>query len=210
MAGTDYISKRRLDRFWDKAKRYVDNVVSEAIVPEGSREIRRVLTASTTPPETAEEFDLFINPEMNTLYQWDGEDWNEVDASEEEVYITIDTSHIYTYTDGVFVDSTGTPVDNMLYISDIDEDLDDYTERGLYNVCVLGSRTVPSEYYSFTITKRMGGARGGAVTVITQVLHNNKGYLVRYLRSGSWSEWEEHIYQEEISEIETEDINALF
>ena len=193
-----YVSLRRLDRFWENAKQYITDKISEIVQPSSDKEVVQVLTYAAIEPATASEGDYYIDSSEGLLYQYANGNWNVVLASKECVYITADTAHIYVYNGSVFIDSTGEAIDNTLYVPNITTSLDGYTERGSYNLCVVTQ--FRAEWYSFAISIRKGKSMVGRPASITyiQTLRNNSGYMLRTkVNTGDWSEWNENTYMTE-------------
>jgi len=168
-------------------------------LPQDEKEVVSVLTASDDAPLDAAENDLYIDTSDNTLYQYDGEDWNEAEASQNVLYITDDTSHIYRYDGSLFIDVTGQKIDDVIYVSSIDDPaLEAYTEAGMYTVCI-SSRT-GSRYYTLAVNIAKGPARIGVPprTTYTQTLYNRDGYYARTkVNAGAWSDWSVFDYASE-------------
>lgn len=166
------------------------NDILAQLQPVDDKEIISVLTYSGTAPESASAGDLYIDSENNLLLEYQDGDWEEAEAKENVIYITDDTTHFYIYRDGEFADATGEPIDNTIYINSLAE-LDDYTEDGIYRVCVtstgsLGTRTI--NWYTFAVERSTNSRLHRVVT--TQTLSNRNGYSTRSkINIGSWSNW---------------------
>ena len=176
-------------------------------LPQDEKEVVSVLTADTEAPLEAAENDLYIDTSDNTLYQYDGEDWNETEASQNVLYITDDTSHIYHFDSTQFVDVTGQKIDDVIYVSSIDDPaLEAYTDAGMYTVCV--SSRFSSKYYTLAITYSKGPSRIGVPprTTYMQTLFNRDGYYTRSkVNSGDWSDWDEYLYSSKADVQEAKD-----
>lgn len=170
------------------------NEIRALIQPAPEKEVVNVLSAGDTMPEDPSEGDRWIDLESNLLYSYSEDDgWGESDPDEGSVYITADTSHIYLWNGSEFVDSTGQPVDNTLYVHNTTTELEQYTDRGMYNVCVGGN-----SWYTMVVSSsgRTFFGRPPRVSVTyRQLLCNNDGWYVRTkVNNGEWSEWEDHEY----------------
>lgn len=170
------------------------NEIRALIQPAPEKEVVNVLSAGDTMPEDPSEGDRWIDMENNLLYSYSEDDgWGEDNPDEGSVYITSDTSHIYLWNGSEFVDSTGQPVDNTLYVHNTTTELEQYTDRGMYNVCVGGN-----SWYTMVVSssRRTFFGRPPRVSVTyRQLLCNNDGWYVRTkVNNGEWSEWEDHEY----------------
>ena len=170
------------------------NEIRALIQPAPEKEVVNVLSAGDTMPEDPSEGDRWIDMENNLLYSYSEDDgWVEDNPDEGSVYITSDTSHIYLWNGSEFVDSTGQPVDNTLYVHNTTTELEQYTDRGMYNVCVGGNF-----WYTMVVSssRRTFFGRPPRVSVTyRQLLCNNDGWYVRTkVNNGEWSEWEDHEY----------------
>ena len=171
------------------------NDILAQLQPTDDKEIIGVLSYSSEVPESATEGDLFINSDTNELLEYsDSDEWVQTEAKENVIYITNDTTHFYVYKNNVFVDMTGQPIDNTIYINDLDE-LDDFTEDGIYRVCITTTLALAKNYSWYTfIIERSVSSRLHRVT-ITQTLSNRSGYQFRKKNStGPWLAWEEFIF----------------
>lgn len=170
------------------------NDILAQLQPTDDKEIISVLTYSSEVPESATEGDLFINADTNELLEYSDSEWISTEAKENVIYITDDTTHFYIYKDDAFVDMTGEPIDNTIYITSLDE-LDEYTDEGIYRVCLTTVSAVSRSYkwYTFTV-ERTVSVRLRRVTR-TQTLSNRSGFQSRYKHNtDTWSEWEEFIF----------------
>ena len=171
------------------------NDILAQLQPTDDKEIISVLSYSSEVPESATEGDLFINSDTNELLEYsDSDEWIPTEAKENVIYITNDTTHFYVYKNNVFVDMTGQPIDNTIYINDLDE-LDGFTEDGIYRICVTttSALTINYSWYTFII-ERSVASRLRRVT-ITQTLSNRSGYQSRKKNNnGPWLAWEEFIF----------------
>jgi len=171
------------------------NDILAQLQPTDDKEIIGVLSYSSEAPESATEGDLFINSDANELLEWaDSEEWIPTEAKENVIYITNDTTHFYVYKNNVFVDMTGQPIDNTIYINSLEE-LDEYTDEGIYRVCLTTISAVTRSYkwYTFTVDHTVN-TRLHRVTR-TQTLSNRSGYQFRKKNNnGPWLAWEEFIF----------------
>ena len=170
------------------------NEIRSLIQPAPEKEVVNVLSAGDTMPEDPSEGDRWIDMENNLLYIYSEDDgWGEDNPDEGSIYITSDTSHIYLWNGSEFVDSTGQPVDNTLYVPNTTTELEQYTDRGMYNVCVGGN-----SWYTMVVSSYRRTFRGSPPRVrvtYRQLLCNNDGWYVRTkVDNGEWSEWEDHEY----------------
>ena len=173
------------------------NEIRALIQPAPEKEVVNVLSAGDTMPEDPSEGDRWIDLENNLLYSYSEDDgWGEDNPDEGSVYITSDTSHIYLWNGSEFVDSTGQPVDNTLYVHNTTTELEQYTDRGMYNVCVGGN-----SWYTMVVSssRRTFFGRPPRVSVTyRQLLCNNDGWYVRTkVNNGEWSSWEKHTFSYE-------------
>ena len=171
------------------------NDILAQLQPVDDKEIISVLSYSSEVPESATEGDLFINSDTNELLEWaDSNEWIPAEAKENVIYITNDTTHFYIYKDDAFVDMTGEPIDNTIYINSLEE-LDEYTDEGIYRVCLTTvlAATRSYKWYTFTV-ERTVYVRLRRVT-LTQTLSNRSGYQYRSKTNlNPWGEWEEFIF----------------
>ena len=170
------------------------NEIRALIQPAPEKEVVNVLSAGDTMPEDPSDGDRWIDLENNLLYRYSEDDgWGEDSPDGGSVYITADTSHIYVWNGSEFVDSTGQPVDNTLYVHNTTTELEQYTDRGMYNVCVGGNSWYTMVVFS---SRRTFFGRPPRVSVTyRQLLCNNDGWYVRTkVNNGEWSEWEDNEY----------------
>lgn len=195
MAGTSYISFRRLSQFWEKAKAWIDEQISGAVAPEAQKEVFKVLTYASSAPTSAEDGDYYINSSENKLYYYDEDEWVEATPSSDSIFIATDTNHMYVLSNGTYVDVTGESVDNIIYTNNIITGLD-VTEAGLYTVCYTTSSN--TYWYSLTVSVIYGPSRPGRPRTVSynQILSNNECWQQRNKRGseGTWTDWEEHTY----------------
>lgn len=170
------------------------NDILAQLQPVDDKEIISVLSYSSEVPESATEGDLFINSDTNELLEWaDSDEWIPTEAKENVIYITNDTTHFYIYKDDAFVDMTNQPIDNTIYITSLNE-LDEYTDEGIYRVCLTASGANRSYTYYTFIVESAFYIRLRRVTH-TQTLSNRSGYQSRYKHNtGPWSEWSNYEY----------------
>ena len=170
------------------------NDILAQLQPVDDKEIISVLTYSDIAPESATAGDLYIDSENDLLLEYQDGDWEEAEAKTNVIYITDDTTHFYIYRDNEFVDATGEPIDNTIYINSLAE-LDDYTEDSIYRVCLttISAATRSYKWYTFTV-ERTVNTRLRRVTH-TQTLSNRSGFQSRQkYNTGPWSTWEEFIF----------------
>lgn len=209
MSGRSYISFRRLSHFWDKAKEYIANKISEAIQPAGDKEVISVLTYSNEEPSSPAEGNRYINSSNNKLYYYTTE-WEEETPSDEFIYISADTSHIYLWNGSTFIDTTDQIVDNTIYVRDTTTGLASYVTSGIYNVVQQLPGLAP--YFYTLIVRSYYTVRGRIRThVVKQVLSNNDGYFTRAKYGDEeWTDWEASYYVFEKNFITEEQIDNLF
>lgn len=163
--------------------------------PKDDKEIISVLTYSTTAPESATEGDMYIDSENNLLLEYQDNQWGETEAKKNVIYITYDTTHFYIYQHESFMDMTGMPVDNTIYINNLTE-LDNYTDDGIYRVCMTyrDRRTIMINWYTFVIDR--SASRLVTRVIITQTLSNRDGYSKRGKNTNqeSWGSWVDFEY----------------
>ena len=111
------------------------NDILAQLQPADDKEIISVLTYSDTTPAAASAGDLYIDSMNDALKEFVDGSWGDAEAQENVIYITNDTTHFYIYKDNEFVDMTGEPIDNTIYVNNL-SDLDEYTDEGIYRVCV--------------------------------------------------------------------------
>ena len=195
------------------------NDILAQLQPVDDKEIISVLTYSDEAPEDPSAGDLYIDSEDNLLKEYQDGAWTDAEAKENVIYITDDTTHFYIYKDEAFVDMTGEPIDNTIYINSLAE-LDEYTEDGIYRVCITAgtalSRTI--KWYTFVVERTIN-SRARRLT-ITQTLSNRSGYQSRYKHNtGTWSEWDNYEYffrgnsaeyvQDETLNMSQDQVNAM-
>lgn len=170
------------------------NDILAQLQPVDDKEIISVLTYSDEAPEDPSAGDLYIDSENDLLKEYQDGAWTEAEAKENVIYITDDTTHFYIYKDDAFVDMTGEPIDNTIYINSLEE-LDEYTDEGIYRVCLttISIATRSYKWYTFTV-ERTVNTRLRRVT-LTQTLSNRSGFQSRYKHNtGTWSEWDNYEY----------------
>ena len=196
------------------------NDILAQLQPVDDKEIISVLTYADEAPENPSAGDLYIDSEDNLLKEYQDGAWTEAEAKENVIYITDDTTHFYIYKDDAFVDMTGEPIDNTIYITSLDE-LDAYTDEGIYRVCITSVSTTTRSYkwYTFAVERSIN-VRMRRVTY-TQTLSNRSGYQSRHkINTGSWSEWDNYEYffrgnsaeyvQDETLNMSQDQVNAMF
>lgn len=170
------------------------NDILAQLQPVDDKEIISVLTYSDVAPEDPSAGDIYIDSEDNLLKEYQDGAWTDAEAKENVIYITDDTTHFYIYKDEAFVDTTGEPIDNTIYITSLDE-LDAYTDEGIYRVCLttISAATRSYKWYTF-IVERTVNTRLHRV-MLTQTLSNRSGYQSRKKNNnGPWLAWEEFIF----------------
>ena len=190
----DELSITSLHAVQNRVITHAINDILAQLQPVDDKEIISVLTYSDVTPEDPSAGDMYIDSEDNLLKEYQDGAWTEAEAKENVIYITDDTTHFYIYKDDAFVDMTGEPIDNTIYITSLDE-LDEYTDEGIYRVCLTTVSAVTRSYkwYTFTV-ERTVNTRLRRVTR-TQTLSNRSGFQSRYKHNtGAWSEWEEFIF----------------
>lgn len=190
----DELSPTSLHPVQNRIITQVINDILAQLQPVDDKEIISVLTHSDTAPENASDGDLYINTENNLLLEYQDNEWIEAEAKENVIYITEDAIHFYIYHSGEFIDTTGEPIDSTIYINNLNE-LDNYTESGIYRVCLTTTnrQTRTSKWYTFIIERYTMTTILGST--ITHTLSNRDGYLMRKkVNLNAWSEWEEFLF----------------
>lgn len=170
------------------------NDILAQLQPADDKEIISVLTYSDTTPASASAGDLYIDSMNDALKEFVDGSWEDAEAQENVIYITDDTTHFYIYKDDAFVDMTGDPIDNTIYVNNLSE-LDKYTDEGIYRVCVTTVTDMVRSFNWYTLViERSVASRWFRVT-ITQTLSNRSGYQFRKkTNTMAWDAWEEFIF----------------
>ena len=170
------------------------NDILAQLQPADDKEIISVLTYSDTTPAAASAGDLYIDSMNDALKEFVDGSWGDAEAQENVIYITNDTTHFYIYKDNEFVDMTGEPIDNTIYVNNL-SDLDEYTDEGIYRVCVTTVTDMVRSFNWYTLViERSVSSRWLRVT-ITQTLSNRSGYQFRKkTNTMAWDAWEEFIF----------------
>ncbi len=184
------------------------NDILAQLQPVDDKEIIAVKTASANLPVGGEDGDLWIDlgyAGNQCLRECDGAgSWDVVDAKKNVIYITADTSHIYVWNGTEFIDTTGEPIDNTIYINNLNA-LESYTDEGIYRVCLLTEQFfILREYKWYTFIVERSELSSLHLIYYTQTLSNRSGYQSRKkTNNGQWSEWEEFIFasQEDLQEV---------
>lgn len=201
------VTMRRLDRalqqLWKNVKDAILGV-QEIVHPSEKEIVNAISIASIDDVEAPQEGALYmIEPTSSDgvdgfLFLYQNGVFDEVTPEKGIIYIvnSPDKSRIYIYNAPLWEDVTGQPVDNTLYITNTTTDLESYTDKGMYSVCL----SIPlrnTEWYTFTVSFNRGRHMVGRPSTNTyiQTLINNDGWKRRTkVGDGSWSEWEEHCY----------------
>ena len=201
------VTMRRLDRalqqLWKNVKDAILGV-QEIVHPSEKEIVNAISIASIDDVEAPQEGALYmIEPTSSDgvdgfLFLYQNGVFDEVTPEKGIIYIvnSPDKSRIYIYNAPLWEDVTGQPVDNTLYITNTTTDLESYTDKGMYSVCL----SIPlrnTEWYTFTVSFNRGRHMLGRPSTNTyiQTLINNDGWKRRTkVGDGSWSEWEEHCY----------------
>ena len=170
------------------------NDILAQLQPADDKEIISVLTYSDTTPATASAGDLYIDSMNDALKEFVDGSWEDAEAQENVIYITNDTTHFYIYKDDEFVDMTGEPIDNTIYVNSLSE-LDEYTDEGVYRVCVTIVTPAIRTFNWYTLViERAVNTRTRRVTY-TQTLSNRSGYQYRTkINTLAWSTWNNYEY----------------
>lgn len=170
------------------------NDILAQLQPADDKEIISVLTYSDTTPAAASAGDLYIDSMNDALKEFVDGSWGDAEAQENVIYITNDTTHFYIYKNDEFVDMTGDPIDNTIYVNNLSE-LDEYTDEGIYRVCVTTVTNMVRIFNWYTlIIERSVASRWLRIT-ITQTLSNRSGYQFRKkINTMAWDAWEEFIF----------------
>lgn len=123
----------------------------------------------------------------------------------EVIYVTTDTHRLYLYTDDGIIDATTGNVDNTIYVSSLAELISRQLSTGTYQVCHTYQENgiFTNDSYTLSVTE----TEDGNETVRNLILSDINGWAE--VVDNAWV-WHRYIYQEEIAEIETSEINALF
>lgn len=170
------------------------NDILAQLQPADDKEIISVLTYSDTTPATASAGDLYIDSMNDALKEFVDGSWEDAEAQENVIYITDDTTHFYIYKDDAFVDMTGDPIDNTIYVNNLSE-LDKYTDEGIYRVCVTTVTDMVRSFNWYTLVIERSVASRWLRVTITQTLSNRSGYQFRKkTNTMAWDAWEEFIF----------------
>ena len=170
------------------------NDILAQLQPADDKEIISVLTYSDTTPASASAGDLYIDSINDALKEFVDGSWEDAEAQENVIYITDDTTHFYIYKDDAFVDMTGDPIDNTIYVNNLSE-LDKYTDEGIYRVCVTTVTDMVRSFNWYTLVIERSVASRWLRVTITQTLSNRSGYQFRKkTNTMAWDAWEEFIF----------------
>lgn len=170
------------------------NDILAQLQPADDKEIISVLTYSDTTPAAASAGDLYIDSMNDALKEFVDGSWGDAEAQENVIYITNDTTHFYIYKDNEFVDMTGEPIDNTIYVNNLSE-LDEYTDEGIYRVCVTTVTDMVRSFNWYTLVIERSVASRWLRVTITQTLSNRSGYQFRKkTNTMAWDAWEEFIF----------------
>ena len=170
------------------------NDILAQLQPADDKEIISVLTYSDTTPAAASAGDLYIDSMNDALKEFVDGSWGDAEAQENVIYITNDTTHFYIYKDNEFVDMTGEPIDNTIYVNNLSE-LDEYTDEGIYRVCVTTVTDMARSFNWYTLVIERSVASRWLRVTITQTLSNRSGYQFRKkTNTMAWDAWEEFIF----------------
>ena len=200
------VTMRRLDRalqqLWKNVKDAILGV-QEIVHPSEKEIVNAISIASIDDVEAPQEGAFYmIEPSssegVGILFLYQNGVFGEVTPEEGIIYIvnSPDKSHIYIYNYPLWEDVTGQSVDNTLYITNTTTDLESYTDKGMYSVC-LSLPLRNTEWYTFTISVNRGRHMIGrpATNTYIQTLINNDGWKRRTkIGDDSWSDWTEYSY----------------
>lgn len=199
------VTMRRLDRalqqLWKNVKDAILGV-QEIVHPSEKEIVNAISIASIDDVEAPQEGAFYmIEPSDGVdgfLFLYQNGAFNEVIPEEGIIYIvnSPDKSHIYIYDYPLWEDVTGQSVDNTLYITNTTTDLESYTDKGMYSVC-LSLPLRNTEWYTFTISVNRGRHMVGrpATNTYIQTLINNDCWKRRTkIGDDSWSDWTEYRY----------------
>ena len=182
------------------------NDILAQLQPADDKEIISVLTYSDTTPASASAGDLYIDPMNDALKEFVDGSWEDAEAQENVIYITDDTTHFYIYKDDAFVDMTGDPIDNTIYVNNLSE-LDKYTDEGIYRVCVTTVTDMVRSFNWYTLVIERSVASRWLRVTITQTLSNRSGYQFRKkTNTMAWDAWEEFIFASKAERQEVYDV----
>lgn len=172
----------------------------------GGKEVQQVLTVGDTAPADPQDGDYYINTgsESLLLYVEQYEQWQNVQPSEDNIYIAIDTSHIWLWNGTQFVDVTGTESGGIIYINNIDTGLNNVTSKGLYTVCYTEGST--AQYYTLTVNRINGRSIYGRPRIdkYIQTLWNYNEVRNRQKMSNQdWPAWtiREYVFDADLEEV---------
>lgn len=199
------VTMRRLDRalqqLWKNVKDAILGV-QEIVHPSEKEIVNAISIASIDDVEAPQEGAFYmIEPSDGVdgfLFLYQNGAFNEVIPEEGIIYIvnSPDKSHIYIYNYPLWEDVTGQSVGNTLYITNTTTDLESYTDKGMYSVC-LSLPLRNTEWYTFTISVNRGRHMVGrpATNTYIQTLINNDCWKRRTkIGDDSWSDWTEYRY----------------
>lgn len=170
------------------------NDILAQLQPADDKEIISVLTYSDTTPAAASAGDLYIDSMNDALKEFVDGSWEDAESQENVIYITDDTTHFYIYKDDAFVDMTGDPIDNTIYVNNLSE-LDKYTDEGIYRVCVTTVTDMVRSFNWYTLVIERSVASRWLRVTITQTLSNRSGYQFRKkTNTMAWDAWEDFIF----------------
>ena len=170
------------------------NDILAQLQPADDKEIISVITYSDTTPASASAGDLYIDSMNDALKEFVDGSWEDAEAQENVIYITDDTTHFYIYKDDAFVDMTGDPIDNTIYVNNLSE-LDKYTDEGIYRVCVTTVTDMVRSFNWYTLVIERSVASRWLRVTITQTLSNRSGYQFRKkTNTMAWDAWKEFIF----------------
>lgn len=123
----------------------------------------------------------------------------------EVIYVTLDEHKLYIYTDNGFVDATNGNSDNMIYVGNLNELIALELTSGSYQVChtyQLNS-VYNTDYYTLSVAEYKNGNETSRNLTLADI--NGWAEVV----NGAWV-WHIYSYREDIEEINTSEITALF
>lgn len=215
------VTMRRLDRalqqLWKNVKDAILGV-QEIVHPSEKEIVNAISIASIDDVEAPQEGAFYmIEPSsskgVGILFLYQNGVFDEVTPEEGIIYIvnSSDKSHIYIYKYPLWEDVTGQPVDNTLYITNTTTALENYTDKGMYSVCLTKAFGVNSKWYTLTVAVTRGRfVLGKRTDTYIQTLINNDGWQRRTkVGDSSWSEWEVHSYEYAGHSHSVDDIASL-
>lgn len=202
----------------------IDERIQSFIQPEKKEVIECIPISDPSEVTTVIEGQYYIDLEGNKLYVGIEDAIQEVEPTSDVLYLVnqdnVSLMYVWDATNREFHDVSGKKIDDTIYVTNLDEDLDEYREEGVFNVCYMNSYsgmglTAPSIFYTMKVSRSIAAYTRPplrrVVSVITQLLLDEKGYMVRTKTitndvEEEWTDWEDFTYA---SKKDIEDTQAL-